>query len=300
MRLAHLLVLHGPHHDLLGEGLLAGQPSLEQVNRALELAASTGVAGVRAAEGATEAELVAALHRNREWATHVLLSPGSLAPTAYVLREALALCKLPYAEVYLDALPFSAEHAKKSVLRDHAELHRRGAAPAVYVDAAEKLLGTRFMRTPLPASPSAPTAQLPAPRPALPICRAPATPAPAPAAKVHKDIGRKPRNEAAPHGNSVAKTVGRAGARSEPSMRAAGITRAAVRAQLASRLGGKLSAAELATWAREQWLAVERGAATEAGQRELLSEALQALALSAAPGVSISEPELLEWMARMG
>lgn len=303
MRLAHLLVLHGPHLDLLGSGPLAGQPSLEQVNRAIELAASTGVAGVRAAEGNSEAELVAALHRNRDWATHVLISPGALAPTAYVLREALALAKLPYAEVHVDPLPFAADHAKKSVLREHAELQKRGAAPAVYVDAAEKLLRAKFTRVPLALPAPAPARALPEAMKPLPRATpAPLAPAPQVANRVQKEIGRKPRNEhVASGGHASAKTIGRAGAKAvEPAPRASGITRAAVRQQIAQRLAGKISPAELATWAREQWLAVERGAATESGQRELLGEALQALALSAAPGLAISEPELLDWMAKMG
>src|SRR5438270_7208619 len=112
MRLAHLLVLHGPHLDLLGQGSLAGQPSLSQVDKAIELAASSSVAGVRTSQAATEGELVAALHRSREWVTHVLLSPGSLAPTAFVLREALALVGMPFAELFVEAFPGSADHAR--------------------------------------------------------------------------------------------------------------------------------------------------------------------------------------------
>jgi 3-dehydroquinate dehydratase-2 len=279
MRPAHLLVLHGPHHDLLGDGPLADEPTLATLNKAIAQAVAGSTAGLRTAQGNTEAELVAALHQQRAWATHVLVSPGALAPTANVLREALALLKLRYAEVFLEALPGSADHAKRSVLTSGAELQKRGAVRMVYLDAAEKLLAVRLARAAVLADP----------------------PKPAPVAK---DIGRtRPRAEAAAVGK-VAKTIGRrpalAVAAAEPERASSGITRAAVRDRIARRLGGKSSPAELATWAREQWLAVERGAATESGQRELLSEALQALALSSAPGGLLSEPELLDWMAKMG
>ncbi|MBS2029450.1 MAG: type II 3-dehydroquinate dehydratase [Deltaproteobacteria bacterium] len=293
MRLAHLLVLHGPHHDLLGEAPLADQPALGDIDRALELAASVGVAGVRSAQGNSEAELVAALHRNRDWATHVLVSPGALAPTAYVLREALALAKLPYAELFLDAFPGAADHARRSVLREGAELQKRGNAPAVYIETAEKLLKAKFNRAATEALASA-----------VKVASAKVEPSAGPRLPppVTKEVGRKVRNEVASQGR-VQKTIGRSppkAAEAAPVRSAAGITRALVKAQISNRLARRITSAELAVWGREQWLAVERGAATESGQRELLSEALQALALSSVPGATLSEPELLEWMARMG
>jgi 3-dehydroquinate dehydratase II len=269
VRSAHLLVLHGPHLDWLGEAPLPNAPSLDSSNREIALALA-GSAEVRSAQGNSEAELVNALHRSRDWATHVLLSPGALAATAHVLRQALALLKLPFAEVFLDALPGSAEHAKQSVLRNGGSVQQRGAAPAVYLEAARRLLEVK-------------------PAPAV------ATSAP----KVEKQIGRTvaPRNQARTPGHS-AKTIGRIAANT-PLRSNSGINRATVRQQISDRLSGRISPAQLATWGREQWLAVEGGAATEAGHREMLGEALQALALSTA-GSGLSEPELLEWMARMG
>ena len=291
MRLAHLLVLHGPHHDLLGEAPLADQPPLATIDRALELAASVGVAGVRSVQGNSEAELVTALHRNRDWATHVLVSPGSLAPTAFVLREALALAKLPYAEVFLDAFPGAADHARRSVLREGAEQQKRGDAPAVYIEIAEKLLKSKFMRVPAEALASA-AKVAPAKAESSPASRLPPP--------ATKEIGRKVRNEVAP-ASRTPKTIGRAPPKTEaPVPSRAGITRALVKAQISNRLARRITSAELAVWGREQWLAVERGAATESGQRELLSEALQALALSSVAGAALSEPELLDWMAKMG
>lgn len=263
MRTLHLLVLHGPHLDWIGE------PSLPELDRALESAVGPS-AELKFANGTSEAELVAALHRLRDWPTHVVVSPAALAPTAYVLREALGLMKVPFAEVFVDALPGSAEHAQKSVLRVNAECQLRGKAPAVYIQAAEKLLALKLQRTVATAT----------------------------ARQAEKQIGHSPRAAAARQAR-VAKTIGRVAAPRAVARNVTGISREAVRQQIAARLGGRISASQLATWGREQWLAVEGGAATEAGQRELLEEALQALALSAA-GKGISEPELLEWMARMG
>lgn len=276
MSSARLLVLHGPLLDGLGVGPLAGVPRLDAVNRGLELALA-GTATLRFSQAGSEPELVLALHRARDWASHVLVSPGPLAPCAYVLREALALMKLPFAEVFLDAFPNAAEHAAHSVLRASAAHQHRGVAPAVYIEAAEKLLGAAPKR-----ATAGPTPSRVEPR-------------------IEKQIGRVAgRNIAtAAPGSPIAKTIGR-----KPAQQSApantGINRAAVRQRIIDRLGGRISPSQLATWGREQWLAVDGGAATESGQRELLAETLQALALSAAVGSSLSEPELLDLLARMG
>lgn len=274
MALVHLLVLHGPHLDLLGNGLLLGQPRLDAVERAVEKAAAEANAGVRFAQGDTEGELVDELHRSRDWASHVLLNPGALAPTAHVLREALALCRLPYAELFAAALPDSAAHAQASVLRQRAVVQLRGEVPAVYLEAMQRLLGAR--RGPSPA---------------------------AKGEKVAKEIGRgKPKGHASPPA-AAAKTLGRRPAKPSATVPGASgnrLSREHVRAQIASRLAGRLTANQLASWGKEQWLWLERQGPAGDPEREKLAEALQALALSTTPGGRLSDGELIGWMAKLG
>ena len=69
--------------------------------------------------------------------------------------------------------------------------------------------------------------------------------------------------------------------------------------ELADRLAGRLTPAGLATWARGEWVALQRGAAVEAGQRDQLEEVLQALFLSVQPKGALSEEQLVEWMAAL-
>jgi 3-dehydroquinate dehydratase-2 len=304
-----LLVLHGPDLLRLGDGPLRAEPSLDQLDAALDFAATAAGAEVHFARG-TEAELVRAVDAAAGWATHAVVSPGALAPTAWLLRAALAHLAVPFAEVFVEALPDSDEHRKRSVLEPRAEVRKRGPASEVYAEAAEKLLGTRFAAVPAgiaakamtlarasPPGLKPPPGRAPAAAPG-PAPAAPPPPLPPPVAKL--ELGRaaaKPaRNEVRPGSQ---KTIGRKekAARPEPGR---GVTRAQVRQQIADRLAGRISAAQLATWGREQWFSVERGGPTEAGQRELLQEVLQSLALSTAPGLAMSEPELLDWMARMG
>lgn len=104
---------------------------------------------------------------------------------------------------------------------------------------------------------------------------------------------------AAPAG--AGKTLGRAEVRPPAGTRrpGAGLTRAEVRSRIADRLAGRLTPAGLATWARGEWVALQRGAAVEAGQRDPLEEVLQALFLSVQPKGALSEDQLVEWMAAL-
>jgi 3-dehydroquinate dehydratase-2 len=98
-----------------------------------------------------------------------------------------------------------------------------------------------------------------------------------------------------------AKTLGRAALQPVPGTRrpGAGLTRAEVRSRIADRLAGRLTPAGLATWARGEWVALQRGAAVEAGQRDQLEEVLQALFLAVQPRGALSDHQLVEWMAAL-
>lgn len=98
----------------------------------------------------------------------------------------------------------------------------------------------------------------------------------------------------------TAKTLGRAAAEpAGPRRPGAGLSRAEVRARIADRLAGRLTPSGLATWARGEWVALQRGAAVEAGQRDQLEEVLQALFLAVQPKGALSDHQLVEWMAAL-
>ncbi len=117
--------------------------------------------------------------------------------------------------------------------------------------------------------------------------------------KAKKTLGKpaKPsRAESKAAAPAPTKTLGRT-APKPPAPR--GLTRAQVRQKIAERLSGKLSPAALATWARTQWLEVQRGAPAESGQRELLEDSLQTLTLSALPASRLNEDQLIELMTQL-
>jgi 3-dehydroquinate dehydratase-2 len=118
-------------------------------------------------------------------------------------------------------------------------------------------------------------------------------PAPAP-----KTLGRKLELVGAP-AHSLGENL-RAAAAGSPEVPVVNVlSRALVREKIAERLAGQLSPAGLATWARGQWLEVQRGAPAESGQRELLEDSLQALVLAAMPASRLSDEQLVDMMAQL-
>ncbi len=119
------------------------------------------------------------------------------------------------------------------------------------------------------------------------------SPRPLPAAKT---LGRAA--ESAGPAERAGKTLGRAKG-SDAASATSVLSRALVRQKIADRLAGKLTPAGLATWARQQWLDVQRGAPAESGQRETLEDSLQQLTLSALPASKLSEDQLVELMTQL-
>ncbi|HME90952.1 MAG TPA: type II 3-dehydroquinate dehydratase, partial [Myxococcaceae bacterium] len=172
---------------------------------------------------------------------------------------------------------------------------RRLAAPAKPARAGR---GTRAGRS--PAKATGPTARSAKSIGRKPAARAvEAVPDSSPSASSGNGFSTKERKAAASAAVAppVTKTLGRV-----PPSRVSGLellTRALVRQKIAERLSGRLTPAGLATWARRQWLEVQRGAPAESGQRELLEDCLQSLVLSTMPASKLSEDQLIELMAQL-
>jgi 3-dehydroquinate dehydratase-2 len=116
----------------------------------------------------------------------------------------------------------------------------------------------------------------------------------APAAGSRKTLGRKVVEPPPP---SSVKTLGRKSPRAALSEDV--LSRELVRRKIADRLAGRLSPADLATWARSWWTRIQGGAPAETGHRELLEDILQRLTLANIPATRMSEPELVDWMTRL-
>jgi 3-dehydroquinate dehydratase II len=334
----NVLVLHGPTLQFLGEreGDPPGLTLAEVDRRLAEKARALGHV-LRTVQSNHEGALVDALWEQRTWADGVLLNPGPLAPGSHVLRAAVSASRVPVVEVLLAPAKGRAAVQRRSLLREVCAAHVAGTGAETYLEALERLsraasraVAARTSKTlgrggkaagegdGKPPARSAPVASEPAARPAarVPVPAATtASPAPARASKTlgpARDgtpaVAGEPARGAARASASATdapassgKTLGRAAPAATPGTRraGAGLTRAEVRSRIADRLSGRLTPAGLATWARGEWVALQRGAAVEAGQRDQLEEVLQALVLSAQPRGALSDHQLVEWMAAL-
>lgn len=292
-----VLVLHGPNVNLLGQR--AGDNpewSLETVNHLIEEEAASLGLEVKILQSNHEGVLIDTLHGERRWAEAVVINPSALTHTSYVLRDAIAALGKPTIEVHMTDIRRREAWRRRTVLKDVCVARVIGKGVDSYLIALRSLAGSK------PSS----AVSLKRPR--------------ASKARSNKTIGRRAET-AAPKGRSAsapfdeknglprdlarapsaapAKSMGRAAAAGNRPGAEGFLTRAFVRQKIADRLAGRLTASGLATWARQHWLEVQRGAPAESGYRELLEESLQSLVLSAMPASKLTEDQLLDLMTQL-
>src|SRR6218665_258585 len=302
-----LLVLHGPNLNLLGEREGREGGRLADLDAALKARAGELDLALTVVQSNHEGVLLDTLHAERSRVDGVVVSPASLFGS-YPLRDALEAIGLPALEVYLtdlgeresvvadacvatvggegfgSSLGALARFASGDLTGEHSEDEDEAEEDEAEED-EEALVG--------PVK----TLGRKGKAPATALVVAPAHALAGPVGGSRKTLGRKV--EAPAVAASPVKTLGRKAkeARDEPSEDF--LSRAMVSKKIADRLSGRLSPAELAAWARSQWLEVPRGGPAESGQRELLEETLQRLTLSNVPPSRLSEPELVDLMTRM-
>jgi len=280
-----ILVLHGPNLNLLGHG--AGDNpnwSLEAVNHAIEEQAASLGLQVKILQSNHEGVLIDALHAERLWADAVVMNPAALAHTSYALRDAIAAVAKPTIEVHMTDVRRREPWRRRSVIKDVCVARVIGKGIDSYLIALRSLAGAKPAQTPRAAS-----------RPAVAPRHRKLRTGDTVASSARKTIGRR---AGSPSPNASSPPL----SRSAVTAKSAGLeflSRAMVRQKIADRLGGKLTASGLATWARRHWLEVQRGAPAESGYRELLEDCLQSLVVSAMPPSQLSEDQLLELMTQL-
>ena len=301
-----LLVLHGPNLNLLGEreGLQGGR--LADLDAALTARATELGLELQVVQSNHEGVLIDTLHAARSQVQGVVVSPAGLFGS-HPLMEALEAVGLPALEVYLEPLG-----SRESVVAEACAATLAGQGFRAYLEALE-----RFSRDDLAGDFSreddedeaeddeadeedADAEEETSDGPVKSLGRRAPAAKPkveaAPAPGQRKTLGRKveaPSASAAP-----AKTLGRK-AKDDKAAASSGLTRALVRQKIADRLAGRLEPAELAAWARKHWLEVQGGGAAEEGHRALIEDSLQRLTFSTLPANRLTEPQLVDLMARL-
>ncbi|HEX5747539.1 MAG TPA: type II 3-dehydroquinate dehydratase [Archangium sp.] len=328
-----LLVLHGPNLNLLGEreGKQGGR--LADLDAALLARATELGLELKVVQSNHEGVLIDTLHAERSRLDGVVVSPAGLFGS-YPLMEALEWVGVPAIEVYLERLgeresvvaeacaatiegqgfhsylealerfasgdltgeltEEESEDEKESEDEDVEDLEEaedeEAEDEAGEPEGKGKTLGRRKKDIPREKSLAL--------RPSGPLARAADAPAKAlvVSSGSRKTLGRKvveaPAAPAAP-----SKTLGRKEKGAQGTPAADFLSRALVRQKIADRLGGRLTSAELAAWARSKWMEVQRGAAAESGYEDMLEDLL--LTLSSVPASKLSDSELVNMMTRL-
>jgi len=333
----NILVLHGPNLNLLGERKGdAPERTLEALDRRIRERALTLGQEVKILQSNHEGALVDALHSERKWAQGVLVSPGALARTAYVLAEAIEVLGIPALEVHLDDYRDEDGKRKRSALKavvggrvfgkgfesylvglerfvtgeldgGKAKRAKARAEADEADDEAEDVDEDDISREVTVTTPGKKRDALRAPEGKRALGKAP-PPAKEPE-PARKSLGRAEKSpEPARVEAKPGKTLGARPAKDEGEKSLGrrekrpdfpGLSREKVRQRIADKLAGKLTPEAMAAWARQQWLEVQGGAAVEDDNRELFEDALQTMMTAVAPRSKLTDDQLIALLARL-
>ncbi|WP_044889469.1 type II 3-dehydroquinate dehydratase [Myxococcus hansupus] len=302
-----LLVLHGPNLNLLGVRDSASGGRLEDLDAAMHARAEALGVELTVVQSNHEGDLLDTLGSELEELDGIIINPAGLFGS-YSLKDGLDAAGVPAIEVLLKPPARESVVGEACVLQIHG-----GPGFEPYLQALETFGSGVFSATmPEPKKPLArkkggatkgakvtPITVLKRPPrkdgstdTARSLARAVKTAGPT------KTLGRKLAPVEDLRAARQAKTLGRGGVKGLTPA-ADLLTRALVRQKISDRLSGRLSAAELAAWARSQYQAVQRGAPAENGHRDLLEESLQSLTLSNLPATRLSDEQLVDLLTRL-
>lgn len=141
---AHVLVLHGPNLNLLGERepALYGRATLAELDaRLVEAGARLGLE-VRCFQSNHEGALIDAVHEARRWMSALVVNAGAYTHTSYALRDAIAAVGVRAFEVHLTDVEAREPWRRVSVLEDVCEARFMGRGPGSYLDALARIAET--------------------------------------------------------------------------------------------------------------------------------------------------------------
>ncbi len=118
--MVHILVIHGPNLNLLGEREpeIYGKLTLNDINEKIEKVAVENNVEVKIFQSNHEGEILDFLHANRNWADGIVINPAAFTHYSYAIRDAISAINLPTVEVHLSDIQNRELFRKTSVIKD--------------------------------------------------------------------------------------------------------------------------------------------------------------------------------------
>ena len=141
----HILVVHGPNLNLLGEREpeVYGTITLDDLNREIQEYGQSKNVECRFFQSNHEGKIIDFLHENRRWAHGIVINPGALTHYSYALRDAISGVGLPAVEVHLSDIYKREAFRKVSVIEPVCIRQICGMGKEGYFEGIETLLSYR-------------------------------------------------------------------------------------------------------------------------------------------------------------
>jgi 3-dehydroquinate dehydratase-2 len=139
----HILILHGPNLNLLGqrEPEIYGRTTLADIDRALTVLAGELGVTVETFQSNHEGALIDRIHvAAREGVAGLLINPGAFTHTSIALRDALSAVSIPAVEVHLSNIHARESFRRRSHIAPVAVAQVAGFGAASYVLALRGLV----------------------------------------------------------------------------------------------------------------------------------------------------------------
>ena len=138
----HVLILHGPNLNLLGqrEPEVYGSATLADINAQLQGLAAQRGAEIQMLQSNHEGALVDAIQNAIDWADGIVFNPAAYAHTSIALRDAIAAVGLPTVEIHLSNIAAREPFRKTSVIAPVCLGRISGFGPSSYTLGLSALL----------------------------------------------------------------------------------------------------------------------------------------------------------------
>ncbi len=138
----HILVIHGPNLDLLGEREkeIYGKTSLPKINNLIRKRAKELKIEVRIKQLNSEGEIVSILGKERRWADGILINPAAYTHTSIAIADSILAVKIPAVEVHLSNIYKREQFRHRSLIAPVALGQISGFGESSYVLGLEALV----------------------------------------------------------------------------------------------------------------------------------------------------------------